>query len=193
MTVLVNYYTCSYGDSLVNMFNGNKVLRVNGIANCSFNGFVEPDFYNKNAAEQQNFWKVCKSLSVASVPCHRQNKFNFSQVFGEPVKVITIELDQIEFLPYRFKKIHLDGRGKEIKNPMLSKLLSVYPDRFSEIITRDYLNWIALNKTATDVTFFFSWFNSPDKVRDFCKQHDLAFDNDWLNNIQQDLHTYALL
>lgn len=46
MTILVNYYTCSYGDSLVNMFSGNPVKRDKGHATCVFKGFIEPSYYS---------------------------------------------------------------------------------------------------------------------------------------------------
>ena len=193
MTVLVNYYTCSYGDSFVNMFNGNPTLRVNGIAHCNFSKFVEPIFYTQTLDSQQRDWQQCQDLELNSAPCHRQLGYDFAKVLDKDIKVITIELDNIDFLPKRLKKIHLDGRNKAINDPVLDKILKAHPDRYQEVIAKDYQNWLKHNRLQADIEFRFEWIHDPDTVQKFCDQHNLGFDNAWLENIKHDLKQYALL
>ena len=193
MTVLVNYYTCSYGDSLVNMFNGNPVARTHNVTRCNFKGFIEPNFYIKDINDQQVIWSAAKALNLTSLPCHRQNGFDFSHTFDNTIKVITIVLDQINFLPHRFKKIHLDERKKNIKNSMLSKLLERHPAQWKEVIIRDYKIWLEHNLLPTDLSFNISWIQDSEKIYKFCKQHNLLFDQNWIMDIQKDLGQYALL
>lgn len=193
MTVLVNYYTCSYGDSFINMFNGNPVLRQNGIAKCNFSTFIEPDFYVKDVETQKQHWAQCQKLKFRAVPCHRQNSYDFLNFFEEPIKVITIVLDEINFLAPRFKRIHLERRKKSINNSTLAQMLDLYPTKHKEIITQDYNKWITHNMLATDIEFRFSWLRDQQKTQNFCNTHNLEFDQSWVENILQDVEQYALL
>lgn len=192
MTVLVNYYTCSYGDSLVNMFNGQPVRRVNGIALCNYNKFVEPIFYEAHYQDRQQDWQGCQNLDLQAVPCHRQHGFDFSQEFQGDVKVISLILDRMDFLANRFHALHLERRNKVILDKTLASLLARYPQKYQDIICKDYEIWQRTNCFPTDVQFKFSWIQDQDRVRAFCQAHGLGFDPVWLQDIMRDLEQYVM-
>jgi hypothetical protein len=192
MTVFVNYYTCSYGDSFVNMFNGEPVQRIGNLAKCQYHEFVEPDFYTGSPIWQKEKLKQFQRLSKPAVSCHRQYQFDFTKVFDEDISVITIILDELDFLPARFKHIHLDSRKKVIKHPTLQKLLDRYPDRYQEIVLADYQNWVNKNCLDTDIKFYFSWINDGSKISKFCNEHQLKFNQNWLDDIINNKQQYVM-
>ena len=52
MTILVNYYPCSYGDSLVAMLNNSDIVRENNIVNID--SFLKKlDFYKSDSDNQK--------------------------------------------------------------------------------------------------------------------------------------------
>lgn len=192
MTVLVNYYTCGYGDSFVNMFNGQPVNRKQDLAPTAFPVFVHPEFYDLPLTEQQLAWQQCLQQNFRSVPCHRQNSLDFSQVFAQHPKVITLILDNCNWLSARFKKIHLDRRGKQIGNALSNAILKKQPDSWAHVIQADYSRWLKNNLLPNDIQFKFSWIYDNQTVKKFCDEHHLAFDAAWLENIQQDIEQYVV-
>ena len=192
MTILVNYYTCSYGDSFVSMFNGHPVKRVNGLANTCFGKFIEPVFYNPQYEHRSQDWEDYQKLDLIAVPCHRQNAFDFVKEFNQSIKTISIVLDWSDFLGDRFKSIHMDGRNKFVLNNKLKKILEIFPLRYKEIINADYKKWAKVNCLDADIKFNFSWIFDMERVEEFCLNNNLKFDQDWIMDIRKNLQQYVM-
>ena len=192
MTILVNYYTCSYGDSFVNMFNGQPVKRVNDLARCCFDKFIEPVFYDLTYKHRYQDWIDCQKLNLIAVPCHRQNSFDFVKELDESVKIISIILDWDDFLGDRFKSIHLNDRNKFILDSRLKKILDLSPSHYKEIINADYKRWARTNCFNTDIKFNFSWIFDMNKIEEFCLTNNVKFDQDWIIDIRKNLQQYVM-
>jgi len=188
MTVFVNYYTCSYGDSFVNMFGGHPVERQRDIAKCFFTGFIEPEFYNGSPTDQ--ILKEFVETGYNVVPCHRQNKFDFKKLNLSNVTVITIIVDDINLLVNRFAKIHLRTRNKPLGNVLLNNLRLARPELTAQLIELDYKKWIDNNLLDGDVKFHLSWVNDLIKVEQFCQNHKLFYNKNWIENIKMDMLQY---
>jgi hypothetical protein len=190
MTVFVNYYTCSYGDSFTNMFGGYPVNRQGGIATCSFDGFIQPEFYSANLSDK--IYKDFLETKFDVVACHRQNKFNFEKLELPDVKVITIIVDDavIDLLIKRFKKIHLDFRNKSLGNKLLDDMRLARPELSSQLIALDYKKWANENCLDSDIKLHLSWVNDLNKIESFCQQHNLKYNKNWIENIKLDMLQY---
>lgn len=188
MTILVNYYTCSYGDSLVNMFSGNPVFRDKGHAVCVFKGFIEPSYYI-DIEQQQQVQQQFKDSGLAVAPCHRQNHHDFDWI--PDVRVVTVQVDNITALTNRFQHVHFNQHKKTFGNAELNKILSRRPDLAPQLIEKDYKNWISNNLLSNDIVFDLAWIHTPSQVEAFCNQHKLHYNIDWINNIEKDMKQYV--
>lgn len=191
MTVLVNYYTCSYGDSLVSMFNGYPVKRTNGVSECVVEELTRPNFYQLDKQEQIDICRNIEQGTILVVPCHRQQGFDFTQVFENSPLVITVVVDDYNFLANRFTKIHLGTRNKEILNPVLDQISKrLGPEQLPLVIQKDYELWQKANTVDTDIKFLLSWLDQPEIVESFCQRHGLHYSTLWVENIVTDMNLY---
>ena len=184
MAIFVNYYPCSYGDSLVAMFSGKKIQRQYNLIIPDTDGteldFKELDFYQKDTTSQQ---QILHKLDNSVHSCHRQSQFDFS-----PHKVISVILDFDDFLPKRFNQIHLIQKGKTFSNDQVLKLQHKYS--VEQLVKLDYTLWNRSNVLPTDVLLPLSLIHNSQKLREFCKIHDLDFDQDQLDEITNDMKQY---
>jgi len=173
------------------MFNGLPVKRVNGVSECLVEELTRPNFYQLEVQEQQKICSRIEQGTIQVVPCHRQQGFDFSQVFTNP-QVITITVNDLDLLTRRFAKLHLEIRNKAVLNPMLDQIRQLAPNQLDRIIKKDYEIWLRSNRSSTDIEFCLDWVTQPARVADFCQQHSLAYNQDWVYDIANDMKTYAL-
>jgi hypothetical protein len=173
------------------MFNGYPVKRINGVSECVVEELTRPHFYQLGKQEQIDICRNIEQGTISVVPCHRQQGFDFTQVFDKSPLVITVVVDDYSFLANRFTKIHLNIRNKEILNPVLdqiSKRLS--PEQLPLVIQKDYELWQKANTNNTDIKFSLSWLDQPEIVENFCQQYGLHYSKLWVEDIVADMNLY---
>lgn len=179
MSTFVNYYPCSYGDSLINMFSAQNKSRTNNLVILdSTDLFKQPEFYERDLQEQH---KMLSELDPAVIyGCHRQHGFDF----GSSHRVVSIDLDYIDFLPNRIKSVHL----AQMKEILLASKFSKLDHK--DKIKFEYRIWAKNNIFDTDVRLPFSLLFDAKGMRDFCHQHNFNFDQNLVNEIVKDLQQY---
>lgn len=183
MAIFVNFYPCSYGDSLATMFSGqtkNRTNRTNGIIISNYKFFKLPYFYTWSRQEQNT---LLDNINPGIYSCHRQNGINLY-----PHKIISIVLDKTDFLPRRFMDIQVGLFNKDI-NPTLIKLKDKIS--YSDLIMHDYKTWAKTNILANDIKFPISFLNNKQEVIYFCEYHNLKYDNDMIDSILNDMVRYS--
>lgn len=191
MTILVNYYSCSYGDSLVAMFNGLPVVRNNGTVEPVLTELTRPHFYQLAVSQQKEICHAIEQGTINVVPCHRQHGFDFGIVFQTPPTVITVVVDDVDLLSKRFNQIHLESRDKTILNPMLEQIRQqATGDQLHRVIQKDYEIWTRANQKSTDIKFHLSWLDNPEQVEHFCQEHQLDYNKQWVTDIVSDINFY---
>jgi len=183
MAIFLNYYPCSYGDSLVNMFLGKSTVRQNNLIYVDRPQFKLLTFYNLDQAQQQI---ILRNLDNTIYSCHRQNQFDF----GHDHQVISILLDKIDFLPKRFEQIHMHQMGKDISNPLLHQLKS--KTTLDKIIKADYQTWSKKNILSTDKILPISMLWDQVKLKQFCDKFNFEFSSSQVNEIIDDMNRYVL-
>lgn len=184
MAILVNYYPCSYGDSLVSMLNGASPARLNGQIDTDAPVFKQQDYYLGSQDKKIN---LLKNLDNRAYSCHRQKSFDYA-VAGQ-ITVISINVDWIDFLPGRVKKIHLEKNKNKIDNPVLQKLS--HKLSLEQLILFDYKSWAKTNILETDIVLDFTTLIDTTKCENFCSTHNLNYNKDWVVDIQKDLQKYV--
>lgn len=184
MTILVNYYPCSYGDSLVYMFRNDLVERKSGtIHEWDYNELKHLAFYNLALAEKIEFFKNFSGINFIS--CHRQQGFDFRQLDPD-IKVISIT----QLIPDRVVDTHLVKRQMDLGNPLLNKLKSkLSQTEWKQLVEKDYNIWAKNNILESDTILEFSTMLDHDAMRSWCTAHNLPFNSahfyDWFENIKQ--------
>jgi hypothetical protein len=173
------------------MFNGYPVKRTNGASECVVEELTRPHFYQLDKQKQIDICHNIEQGTISVVPCHRQQGFDFTQVFNNP-QVITVTINDLSFLSRRFAKLHLEIRNKAVLNPMLNQILQRAPEQLDFIIQKDYEIWLRSNRRSTDIEFQLEWINTPVQVASFCQQYNLGYSLDWVNDITLDMKNYAL-
>ena len=169
MAIFVNYYPCSYGDSLVSMFNGTRKKRCKNIVvlNSKSFWFKHLDFYKATPQQQQQLLLQLNPKSI--IGGHRQYQFDF----GHNHKVISIVLDHAPWFAARFKAVHIDQRKKNLSNLKLLQLQHKIP--MHDLIWHDYQQWAKVNILNTDLQLPFSLLKNPAQFKEFCKLHGLKY------------------
>ena len=188
MTVLVNYYPCSYGDSLVAMLNNSDAIREDNIipADSFTDSFLKKlYFYNLNPDKQKSLLSSLDKNSAYS--CHRQNKLDFAKL--AEVTVISIVLDRTDFLFKRFPAIQLTQNKKKFGNATIQKFIDKVP--METLIAADYAKWAKLNILSTDIKLSFSELIDPSQCLDFCQVNNLNFNIERINDIKNNLNQYV--
>lgn len=180
MATFINYYPCSYGDSFVAMFSGKLIARKNNLITASRSEFKQIEFYQQHPDTQQ---QQLSQLVDGIYSCHRQYQFDFS-----PHRVVSIKLDFTDFLPTRFKKIHVDQMQKTFANPIIAQLGKKLT--FEQLVISDYTQWSKNNIFATDIELPLSLiFNKPALHR-FCVEFNFVFNEAQVDEILTDMATY---
>lgn len=184
MTILVNYYPCSYGDSLVAMLNNSDAIRKDNV--ITTNSFLkELDFYNLNSDKQKSLLSSLDKNFAYS--CHRQNGLDFAKL--AKVTVISIVLDQIDFLFKRFPAIHLTQNKKKFGDANIEKFIDKVP--METLISADYAKWTKINILSTDIKLSFSELIDPLQCSNFCQVNNLNFNIERINDIKNNLNQYV--
>ena len=184
MAIFVNYYPCSYGDSLVSMFNGTQKKRYKNVVvlNSKSFWFKVLDFYKATPHQQQQLLLQPKPNSIIGV--HRQFQFDF----GDNHKVISIVLDHAPWFATRFQAVHIDQRKKNLSNLKLLQLQHKIP--MHDLIWHDYQKWAKVNILDTDVQLPFSLLKNPAQFKEFCTEHNLIFNQAQVDEIVADTKRY---
>jgi hypothetical protein len=169
MAIFVNYYPCSYGDSLVSMFNGTRKKRYKNIVVLNSKSFwlKHLDFYKATSEQQQQLLSQLGTSSIIGI--HRQYQFDF----GHSHKVISIVLDHAPWFAARFQAVHIDQKKKNLSNLKLLQLQHKIP--MHDLICHDYQQWAKVNILDTDVQLPFSLLKNPAQFKEFCTLHGLKY------------------
>jgi hypothetical protein len=173
------------------MFNGFPVVRNDGIVESAVTELTRPHFYQLDVQQQTEICHAIEQGTITVVPCHRQQGFDFDTVFQNAPLVITVVVDNVEFLSNRFNCIHLKLRDKAILNPMLEQIRQqTPPDQLHKVIEKDYEIWSRNNHKPTDIEFHLSWLDCPEQVKKFCAEHQLNYSDHWVTDIVNDMNFY---
>ena len=173
------------------MFNGYPVKRTNGVSECVVEELTRPHFYQLDKQEQIDICRNIEQGTISVVPCHRQQGFDFTQVFDNAPLVITVVVDDFDFLTNRFIKLHLNARNKTILNPVLDQISKrIGANQLPLVIRKDYELWQKANSVDTDIKFLLSWLDQPGIVENFCQQYGLEYSALWVDNIVTDMNFY---
>ena len=184
MATFVNYYPCSYGDTFVAIFSGQKIQRKDNIIITKTNDisgiFKQMDFYQQDTETQQQY---LNHLPDGFYSCHRQNQFDFS-----PHTVVSIRLDIDNFLPSRFRDVHIEQLKLTFKNPLIKKLEKKLA--FEQLVIFDYTSWSKRNILSTDIGFPLSLIYDKSKLKNFCWENNFAFDEEQVDELVRDMEKY---
>lgn len=187
MAIFVNYYPCSYGDSLVSMFQGlnkkrkNKLVFLNSRKRIWFK-LIE--FYQATFDQQQSLLSVLNSNIVIS--CHRQYEFDF----GKDHTVISIVLDDLSWIGRRYREVHINQLGKTLYNPKLIQFQNKLS--IEELVVYDYKQWAKHNIFDSDIKLPISTLCNHDAFKSFCNKYNLAFVSEQVDEILCDINKYVL-
>lgn len=177
MSVFVNYYPCSYGESLLNMFGNFSVQRKNEIIKVSDWRFKRQEFYGLDPAQQKS---ILIDLDQPFYACHRQNRFVF-----EGHVTVSIILDVIDFLPKRYQHVHMPTVDCILSNKKLLPLVGKIP--IEKIIIKDYNTWAESNIFKDDLKIMFSWIIDKNLfLEEFCHSNNFFYDQTRVDEIKQD-------
>lgn len=184
--ILLNYFPCSYGDTLVAMFCNFKLQRKNSVAINPIALLKLQNFYSLSLEEKKQQWPSIKQYPV--VACHRQKEFDFNQI--EPVKVISIKINQREWLYNRVKAVQWKYYGQDVGDPILKQLKTRLSDKDQNlIIEKDYQMWAQSNILPSDEILDFEML-LDNSIIDWCNQRQLNVDPNILEIIRQDILKY---
>jgi len=185
MAIFVNYYPCTYGDSLVSMFQGLNKTRINKLVSLNSRKriwFKLLEFYQSTVDQQQNLLSTLNSNVIIS--CHRQHQFNF----GKDNTVISIVLDEFDWIGNRYLDVHINHLGKKLANPKLMQFETKFP--IKDLVVYDYKQWAKYNILDTDIKLPFSFIYNTRELQDFCGTHNLKFSQKKIDEIIKNIDQY---
>jgi hypothetical protein len=178
--IIVNYYPCSFGDTLVKMLLGVDVDSSSIIQDTGHSVLKLPQTYQS----QINKDMLTALFEIQPVlPAHRQNGFDYTTVMSD-VMVISIWHDVIAQLVDRVKAVHIDLLGYKFFDQRVQMLIDRNPDLLDRAIEVDYDRWADSNILATsDIVLPFSYLCNPIQMQRFCRDHNLNYNVDCINFI----------
>ena len=185
MPVLVNYFPCSYGDSLTNMFRGNQPRRLQGVVKFRSER-VDPnilkyvEFYNFSSDKKIQCLHDLYSLNYVS--CHRQNGFDFDSIVPDTT-VISIVMDREDFLVKRLLDLHITKHSWGEKFALLKGRVSDHA-----LLKKEYSNWARDNILESDIKLNFSTMMNYQQFQAWCNSNNLPFHSEnvkeWIDDFQ---------
>jgi hypothetical protein len=167
----------------VAMLNNSDIVRENNIV--KIDSFLKKlDFYKLDSDNQKSLLSSLDKNSAYS--CHRQNELDFASL--AEVTVISIVLDQIDFLFKRFPAIRLTQTKNNFDNFKFAKFINKVP--IETLIAVDYAKWAKLNILSTDIKLSFSELIDPSRCSNFCQKNNLNFNIERINDIKNNLKQY---
>lgn len=184
-TIIVNFYSRTYGDTVANMLAGqNDIPRNNdGTIVSRLPAFLKlPAFYNPSQFEFQHSWyKKAKEISNI-LPAHRQNNFNFNLLDPDSV-VISIVPDLLDHVVRRV--IAIDTW--EEKHPILRKFLPKLSIEEKIKFTRKTMErWAEENILDSDIKIPLSDLSQLKNLN-----LGLNYNQDIINGVYNDMKKYA--
>jgi hypothetical protein len=125
-TIIVNFYTRTYGDTVANMLAGHHVIRCESsgsIINELPDQLKYPSFYSPAQLEFQHTWYERAKKKSNILPAHRQYGFDFAR-FDKSATVISIIPDLVDVVARR--TLAIDTWREE--HPILSKFIRKLTD-----------------------------------------------------------------
>lgn len=182
--VLLNYYPCSYGDTLASMFIGITPKWQGNLTQGGWGDFKIPEFYSLSLEDKISVWNNFTFKPITC--CHRQEGFDFNQI--QPSRVISIQVNDRQWLYNRVMK--LQWANYKIHNSSLEEIRKKLPDdEHYKIVEADYLKWSKQNILASDLILDFEMIQS-DKLADWCTENNLGYSQDTVDLIKNDLKKY---
>jgi len=182
--VLLNYYPCSYGDTLASMFGGIAPDWRGKLTQSSWGDFKFPTFYSMTLEEKVECWQKFSFNPVTC--CHRQQGFDFNEI--EPVQVISIRVNDRSWLHRRVIKLHWNSF--ELNDTKLDKIRSQMPaEEHHKVVEFEYVKWAKENILSSDLVLDFELIHS-DELAGWCQDHGVSYDQSVIDLIKQDLKDY---
>jgi hypothetical protein len=143
-----------------------------------------PEFYSLSLENKISLWKKFSFKFITC--CHRQNGFDFNAI--EPVQVISICVSDRTWLHNRVMK--LQWNNFEIKNPVLKQIRKqLSQSDYYKIVEAEYVMWSKKNILESDLILDFELIKTGE-IANWCKQHNLGYNNDIIKLINNDLKKY---
>lgn len=184
MATFVNYYPCSYGDTFVAMFSGQKIQRKDNLIITKTDDlsatFKQMDFYQQDAETKK---QQLSQLPDDIYSCHRQNQFDFS-----PHRVVSVRLDISDFLPSRFRDVHVEQLKLAFKNPLIEKFEKKLT--FEQLVMFDYKHWSRNNILPSDIELPMSLVHDKLKFKNFCLRNNFDFNEEQVDELVSDMEKY---
>jgi len=183
--LLVNYYPCSFGDTLISMFAGIELKRNNNVTQTPVNFLKLTEFYSLSHDDKLTWWK---RINHSVVSCHRQFGFDYNTI--EPVTVISVQLADRGWLYKRIKEIHWKQHNYDIGNPMLKQLKERLSEvQLNDLIESDYQSWAKTNVLdSDDILPFESLLDGS--ISAWANQRQLTINEEYLNIIRNEVISY---
>ena len=184
--LLVNYYPCSFGDTLTSMFTNGELQRNNNITTIS-GGFLKlPEFYSLSHKDKLQWWKRINGYDVVS--CHRQFGFDYNTI--EPVSVISIQIADRGWLYKRVKEIHWKQNNYDIGNSMLKQIKErLSESQLNDLVESEYQSWVKTNVLdSDDILPFESLLDGS--IDSWAKQRQLTVNEEHLRIIRNEVAAY---
>ena len=168
------------------MFSGVNLKRVNDTTVTIANLLKLPNFYSLAQEEKNVEWQKIAQYPVVSA--HRQFGFDFNTI--EKVSVISVKINQRQWLYNRVKQIHYKQKNFAIGNPILQQLrLSLPETHLDKIIETDYNSWTKNNVLMSDDILDFEML-LDDSIYDWCRHRNLDINEEHLKIIRSDTKKY---
>lgn len=168
------------------MFSDVELIRIENTTIDIVDYLKLPTFYSLTLEEQQRQWRLIKEHPVVSA--HRQFGFDFNII--EPVKVVSIKVNQRKWLYNRVKEVHYKQRNFAIDNPILQQLrMSVAEHDLDKVVEADYKAWTRHNILESDDILDFEIL-LDDSIYEWCQQRNLKVNKEHLEVIRQDYTKY---
>ena len=168
------------------MFLGIGPFRCNGITQDIVSDLKFPKFYSKSIQDKINQWN--KLAAHTMISCHRQFGFDFNTI--EPVRVISIKINDRQWLYNRVIKKHWEESNYDFVNENLKKIKDRLPvEQWPVLIESDYQQWERANILDTDIVLNFEWI-LDDRIVKWCTNQNLIVSQKTLDIIRQDIKHY---
>lgn len=183
--LLVNYYPCSFGDTLTSMFANVELQRNKNVTRTSVNFLKLTEFYSLSQKDKAEWWK---RIDQNVLSCHRQHGFDYNTI--KPVTVISVEVINRSWLCNRVKEIHWKQNNYDIGNPILKKIKERLSDaELNKLIDSDYQSWAQTNILASDDILPFESILDGSFSK-WAEQRQLVINEEYLNIIRKEVADY---
>jgi hypothetical protein len=168
------------------MFAGCELQRNNNVTQTS-GGFLKlPEFYSLSQEDKLVQWKRINNYQVVS--CHRQFGFDFNTI--EPVTVISVQVNDRNWLYNRVKEIQWKQNDYDLGNLMLKKIKErLLESELNKLVESDYQSWAKTNVlTSDDILPFESILDGS--INEWANKRQLTINDEYLDLIRNEVTLY---